>query len=247
MPRKSSGAVGFTLVEVLLVVTVIAVLISLLLPMMARARHQALQVLCSTYHENVGVGMVTFALDHNRRFPRNPANNTGYGPALYQINNDKTTNIVEQMRRYVGTFKIFTCPMNDQIPQPDHPSNNGPTLVWAFWYLGNYRHNSGAYVSKVTGVNNPGNWSYYGDIMFSHGSWIGPYDTNHLVTGAGSFNPVQTAFPGSPTARWFVINDTSQILGANVLKVDGSVEFTQIQALQQVVYGSISHWYGKQQ
>ncbi len=230
----------------LLVVAVIVLLIALLLPSLSRARHHTRQVQCGTYHAQVGVSMIGFAVDHFGRFPLNPAHNTGYGPALYQIGSDKRTSLVEQLRPYVSTFQIFTCPMNDQIPPPDHPSNTGATLVWAYWYLANYRNSSGVYTSKVTGMHNRGDWGYYGDIIHSHGGWIGPYASNHLSTAFGYSNPVQTAFPGSPTARWFVVGDTWQIGGSNILTVDGSVTFTALEDLQQVSYGSLFHWYGWQ-
>ena len=189
--------------------------------------------------------MTAFAADHRGKFPLNPANNTGYGPALYQISGDKKSSLVEQMRGYTTSFDIFTCPMNDQIPPPDHASNTGPTLVWAFWYLANYRNSSGAYTSKVTGMNDRGSWAYYSDIIHSNGGWIGPYAANHVRTGAAS-NPVQSAFAGSPTARWFVVPETDLIYGANVLSVDGAVTLTELEQMQPVFYGSLYHWYGWQ-
>jgi hypothetical protein len=83
------------------------------------------------------------------------------------------------------------------------------------------------------------------DILHSNGGWIGPYAANHLKPSAAS-NPVQTSFAGSPAARWFVVTSTDQILGANVLTVDGGVTFVPFDDLQPVSYGSLMHWYGWQ-
>ncbi|MEX2215658.1 MAG: hypothetical protein WD768_16215 [Phycisphaeraceae bacterium] len=236
---------AFTLVEMLLVVAIITLLIALLLPALSRARDAARVTVCASNHHQVGLSMTGFAVSNNRRFPLNPAHNTGYGPALFQISNNKTTSLVTQLRPYTGTFDIFRCPTNADAPAPDHASNTGATLVWAFWYLANYKHAGGVYTSKVRGLSDYGAWAYYSDIIHSHGGWIGPYAANH-IRNLGFSNPVQSSFAGSPTARWNVVNDTALIAGANVLAVDGRVTFTAFNDLQQVFYGSLHHWYGRQ-
>lgn len=235
---------AFTLIELLVVTAVIVLLIALLLPGLIKTRQAARQALCAACHHDVGIAMGGFALDNLRRFPLNPAHNTGYGPALYQISNNKATNVVEQLRPYTDSAP-FVCPMNGNIPRPDDPSNNGPTLVWAYWYLANYRNSSGIYTSKVKGPRDPGQWAYFSDIIHSNGGWIGPYAANHLKPSS-AFNPLQTAFAGSPAARWYVVTSTDQILGANVLTVDGGVTFQAFDDLQPVSYGSLFHWYGWQ-
>ena len=64
-PRK-----GFTLVELLVVIGIIAVLISLLLPAMGKARSQAKKVQCSAMLRNMGQALVMYANDNKGKLPQ---------------------------------------------------------------------------------------------------------------------------------------------------------------------------------
>ena len=60
---------GFTLVELLVVVGIIAVLLALLLPAMNRAREQARGVTCASNLRQIGMGMVMYVNDNKQTFP----------------------------------------------------------------------------------------------------------------------------------------------------------------------------------
>jgi len=72
MPHQFSynrKIVGFTLIELLVVVAIIAVLVALLLPVMAKARSRAKQLLCSTHLRQLGTGVSMYANDNHGVLP----------------------------------------------------------------------------------------------------------------------------------------------------------------------------------
>ena len=60
---------GFTLIELLVVVAIIALLISILLPSLRQAREQAKQVVCMSNMQQMGVAMLSYALNNREYVP----------------------------------------------------------------------------------------------------------------------------------------------------------------------------------
>lgn len=69
---SSRGMTGFTLVEVLVVLTLIVFLIALLLPALSRSRKNALLVQCANNLKNLGSGIHSYAVDHLDQIPFGP-------------------------------------------------------------------------------------------------------------------------------------------------------------------------------
>ena len=72
MPTRYAAGrrAGFTLVELLVVIGIIALLISILLPSLSKAREQALSVKCKNNMRQVYMGCFMFAQDNKSRLPR---------------------------------------------------------------------------------------------------------------------------------------------------------------------------------
>ena len=63
---------AFTLVELLVVVTIIVVLLALMVPALDQAVYQAELAICAAQLGSVGRGVLTYAADHKRRYPIQP-------------------------------------------------------------------------------------------------------------------------------------------------------------------------------
>src|SRR5688572_2452466 len=65
-PPKSTG---FTLVELLVVITIIVILLAMLAPAMDTAIYQAQLAVCATNLKGIAPGVTAYAMNNQRRYP----------------------------------------------------------------------------------------------------------------------------------------------------------------------------------
>jgi prepilin-type N-terminal cleavage/methylation domain-containing protein/prepilin-type processing-associated H-X9-DG protein len=96
----------FTLVELLIVIAIIAVLASLLLPALGKAKETARAIKCCSNLKQLGVGWMSYLGDYNHRFPTKncmPENdlNLRYWRFLGPYFGDNASS---------GTYNLYHCP-----------------------------------------------------------------------------------------------------------------------------------------
>ncbi|MBI1336070.1 MAG: DUF1559 domain-containing protein [Phycisphaera sp.] len=114
---------GFTLVELLVVITIITILISLLLPSLKSARAAAIRVKCMSQLRQLVVAMPSYASDHKRYFPSRAAVSYGYPHETKRTSNGKYDLNTTFLIPYLGERnRIVFCPgMLDVISPTINP------------------------------------------------------------------------------------------------------------------------------
>jgi len=106
--KAPGGAGGFTLVELLVVVAIIALLAAILFPVFGRAREKARQTTCISNLKQLGMAFAMYTQDYDESYPWG---NQGWaGHLVYP---------------YVKNKNVFTCPSDPLANQANNAANDG--------------------------------------------------------------------------------------------------------------------------
>jgi len=219
-PPNNRRAIGhaFTLIELLVVIAIIAILASLLLPSLARARERARRIKCLSNQRQIGIALMLYEDDY-RRLPATESQIPYYA-------DDPRDSYLKLLRAYVTTDKVYLCPTAKPSTVPaEIPTTNSNT---------SYYGNAVVMGRRLTDVPNPS------EIIFLQETYVGvhvcglrPWKIDPMVENSAA----DYTWWHDNYSYGYELYSALHDRGGNVIYTDGHAEYRKGKSLRSREFG----------
>lgn len=233
-------AKAFTLVEMLLVVSLIVMLIALLLPALNAAREQTRRTVCMANLSQCGAATTAYAFEHGGWLPPTVPDN-GTQAHLFRLTT-QNYDLRVAIDEFVSGFTVWTCPSVDAAPIDDERNTRFAQYSPYRYYAGRDFPSFGQVMSAPRRLNAHGRSdrrTMMQDVTAAINAprpWV-PVPGGGLPEGA-VFNhgagQLLDFSAQNPSWRFRYADDVSAVAGANILFYDNSCEWASNEYLRDV-------------
>lgn len=220
--RKSHA---FTIIELLVVISIISLLISLVLPLLSKARRVAKVTQCASNLRQVGIGVMAYTSDFKDYYPYrlvgNAINSNPRRMKLRSGNYDDRPMLLDYM-----LLDELTCPLSPATPYRVRTVNR-PAVHWSYdMYFGSSisRYNPRSEMLRVTDQTE--HWGQPIDVLAADMQWnyqaIGVRYSAHPADRMREHVAPSTSHA---TAAWINTQNNRGPVDRNFLYRDGSVTY----------------------
>ncbi|HBG26297.1 MAG: hypothetical protein A2Y10_01955 [Planctomycetes bacterium GWF2_41_51] len=138
--RSAKNKKGFTLVELLVVISIIAMLLAVLMPALSKARDLGKRTVCMTRQRSIGLSMIAYAQAYNgkllTRYPDKLKPDYWKNSTPYSW---PEKGCIDIMKPYIGITDVFDCPMSKykayyidpiKYPSDTHAGDWNVNMLW---------------------------------------------------------------------------------------------------------------------
>jgi prepilin-type N-terminal cleavage/methylation domain-containing protein/prepilin-type processing-associated H-X9-DG protein len=246
MRKLFKGRAGFTLVELLVVIAVIAILAAILYPVFAIAREKARQTGCTSNLRQIGTAVQMYLQDYDGTYPGNPYPGQQANP----IQTLDWTPYYIKLYPYVKNYQLFVCPSRgngkfgaprleslvlkeerancDIATYPDSTPGTNDHLFWRMSYAYNEELKHTLEVEIANTARMPMLWD-------ANSVWSAPDKNKPGIEPVGGLETGHNGdcYPPDTQTQYVVMRHNG---GLNMVFADGHVKYVAWNELRQPKY-----------